>query len=90
MTLKTKENIEASRQNVPFLLLVAAVFSVLLSVTVAENETKYREDVLSYTSKYTCISNYNQYSHMALSDAKNYCSSRPHRFPRKYKSAETF
>ena len=29
-------------------------------------------------------------SHMTLSDATNYYSSRPHRFPRKYKSAETF
>jgi len=29
-------------------------------------------------------------SHMTLSDTTNYYSSRPHRFPRKYKSAETF
>jgi len=27
---------------------------------------------------------------MTLSDTTNYYSSRPHRFPRKYKSAETF
>ena len=29
-------------------------------------------------------------SHMTLSDTTNYYSSRPHCFPRKYKSAETF
>jgi len=29
-------------------------------------------------------------SHMTLSDTTNYYSSRPHRFPRKYKSAESF
>ena len=29
-------------------------------------------------------------SHMTLSDTTNYYSSRPHHFPRKYKSAETF
>jgi len=29
-------------------------------------------------------------SHMTISDTTNYYSSRPHRFPRKYKSAETF
>ena len=29
-------------------------------------------------------------SHMTLSDTTNYYSSRPHRFPRKYKSVETF
>jgi len=29
-------------------------------------------------------------SHMTLSDMTNYYSSSPHRFPRKYKSVETF
>jgi hypothetical protein len=62
--------------------------TLFLFVAICKFRSHFRHSVTTANCKVSRLARLT--SHMTLADANNYCSSRPLRFPQKYKSTETF